>query len=86
MMMIAPENDGGPLLSPELSPLKSQSLARSRTFLLFGPDLLRGASIIIYLFKQQRSTQYGKHHPIFIIYYPGGVQLESYQAHPFKPV
>ena len=42
MMMVAPENDGGLLRSPESSPLESQSFARSGKQLLSGLTFCEG--------------------------------------------
>jgi hypothetical protein len=52
VMMVAPENDGGPLQNPESSPLESQSFVRSRKTTFFRPDLLRGASIYNYTIRK----------------------------------
>jgi hypothetical protein len=54
-MMAAPENVGGPLRSPESSPLESQFCEVRKCFEFFWPDLMRGAQII-YLFAKQPSA------------------------------
>jgi hypothetical protein len=73
MMMVAPYEVGGPLMSPESSPLESRSFARSGKQILLWPDLLQGVNIYLFIYSQNNQNNqalYGTLHKYMVLAKP----------------